>query len=38
MNKKVAFLLVTLLISVSLSGCLGRGGKGGQDEPDKQSR
>lgn len=32
MNKKVAFLLVTLLISLSLSGCLGRGGKGGQDE------
>ena len=33
MNKKVAFLIVTLLISVSLSGCLGRGGKGGQEEP-----
>ena len=33
MNKKVAFLVVTLLVSISLSGCLGRGGKGGQDEP-----
>ena len=33
MNKKVVFLVVVLLISVSLSGCLGRGGKGGQDEP-----
>ena len=33
MNKKVAVLVVFLLVSVSLSGCLGRGGKGGQDEP-----
>ena len=33
MNKNVAFLIVILLISVSLSGCLGRGGKRGQDEP-----
>ena len=33
MNKKIVLFLVILLISVSLSGCLGRGGKGGQDEP-----
>ena len=30
MNKKVAFLVVTLLVSVSLSGCLGRGGNIGE--------
>ena len=35
MNKKVAFLVVFLLVSVSLSGCLGRDGKGGQYAPDK---
>ena len=33
MNNKVVLLIVFLLVSVSLSGCLGRGGKGGQDEP-----
>ena len=33
MNKKIVFLIVILLASVSLSGCLGQSGKGGQDEP-----
>ena len=33
MNKKIVFPIVILLVSVSLSGCLGRGGKGGQEEP-----
>ena len=33
MNKKVVFLLTTLMITVSLSGCLGRGGgNGGNDK------
>ena len=31
MNKKVAIFVVVLLFSISLSGCLGRGGKGGED-------
>ena len=33
MNKKIAFLIVLLMFTVSFSGCLGRGGgNGGSDK------
>jgi len=32
MNKKVVFLITTLMITVSLSGCLGRGGGNGEND------
>ena len=32
MNRRVAFLVVTLMMTVSLSGCLGRGGGNGEND------
>ena len=32
MNKKVVFLVITLMFTVSLSGCLGRGGGNGEND------
>ena len=32
MSKKVVFLVITLMITVSLSGCLGRGGGNGNGD------
>ena len=32
MNKKVVFLIAMLMITVSLSGCLGRGGGNGEND------
>ena len=35
MNKNRAILVVMLIVAVSLSGCLGRGGNGDHDARDK---